>query len=561
MTEETKVDTSNDMEFEVTDPPVNDQHQDDDPQPPQRRRPLQRVLLQGVDEVSPSIVAAVLGRVNTTFKWPVPTFKPTPSGTGVIMSHPEANLLLSDDIPDDLFGSRTRFTVTPRSSTAPTLFVRNITTSISNDDLLVSIPGSFRIRRLKNMTSKAFVYFTDDVSRALVLRDGVTIGRTVLVFEVPKGTLCRVCHSREHQSCSDQPLCYRCGGSDHLANECINIEQCLFCGQEDDHLTRQCPEYHQWQVSKQLEESTRLLTLVPTVQETLSGAQDVTPVLSRRQQKMLQEGQSKGLTTYADVVKAKLTLSKKRKSKKRKEAKAKQDQANSQNRSQPQSKPSDKAEKPPSDDQEQPKDQPQHDLNPIDAIIDTFELSGFSPEVAQDLRLELRSDLEKTLKSWADSMTNSIQALLDRHLAQQESSEKLLSDTEVNNLQSGHWSITCECGDTFTYANRKAHQDQCRLQQDPSESVEEVSEPPSTPSKRSRSYQPDDSGRKTKPNRSTPEKIKELKQLNIQFVKTPSKPSQSSKSSQGSTGKPSNKSTKKPSSARKPRSLNRAGRR
>ena len=548
---------------------------------PQARRTHQRVVLHGVDHVNSSTISSVLGRLHPSFRRPLPTYRPTPSGHGIILTHPEANLLLDLDVPDDLFGSRTRFGVTPLSSSRSSLFVRNIPSDLTNDDLLVIIPGSFKVRRLRNSATKAFVDFTDDQSMALALRDGVTIKRTSLVFEVPNPSPCRVCLSRDHRRCEGRPVCYRCGSPDQLSRVCEQATCCLICGQEGDHTTLKCPDLRQWQDQRREQETKRLLNLVPTVAEALSGVQDKAPTLSRRQQEMMSKGLERGMKSYADVAASRLNTRRKRmKSRRKQKQQDRQVPINHPRISKQQDEPIQPPANSPRPVPEHPKKDQQDPFNLFGLFADFFDLSEFDSEVVNNVQSALLDSFKTAMTRWIEE-TNQALDEWRRDLRDQKEQDLTISADDAQRLRDGQWKITCACGDSFEYSEGHLHQTRCRLNRPEEKNADQHPEPvhpsgqpeevtprtPSRPKKRSRSHHPitPPPPAKASDSKSTPDKMTQLKLDNFRDrVKSDSRSTQPQprpKNVKSSSESKSKSKSEASNSVRKSRSKGRAGRR
>ena len=137
------------------------------------------------------MILSALSRAHDPFRRQRPTLTKTPSGVGVVLSHPQAHSLIDASLPDDFFGTDHRFTMKVMDDRPPRLYLRGIPSYLSNEDLLDSIPGVYKVKRLTKIQSRAYVTFTNAKTMALALRDGVTIGKTNLVFEVPHPQACR----------------------------------------------------------------------------------------------------------------------------------------------------------------------------------------------------------------------------------------------------------------------------------------------------------------------------------------------------------------------------------
>ena len=205
-------------------------------------RPMKRVLLSGIDDVPHHVIMSKLARLNLGLERGQSTLKASPAGSGIILSHPEATKLLSADIDDRLFGRQYRFSVESVSRSSLTLFIPYIPPNLNNDDLLESLPGVYRVRRLPRNKSKAFVEVVSDEARALLLRDGVSVMNHPIVSEVPKPFACRSCLSTDHRSCR-RKLCSRCLSPNHLSHDCnASHPNCPMCKSTDHELSR-CADY------------------------------------------------------------------------------------------------------------------------------------------------------------------------------------------------------------------------------------------------------------------------------------------------------------------------------
>ena len=229
-----------------------DPSQDHNHKPSQRgkqtpkRPPVQRILITGVDELSTSVIGSKLTRICPTLRSTRPTFSKTPSGSGIILSHPSAYSIIDLNLDDKLFGEGYRFKLSRMSNTPPTLFVRGIPKHLTNDDILDAIIGAYKVTRLRTIQSRAYIKFTNEETRALALRDGVTIRNSTLLFEIPLPQSCRRCFSQDHQYCQEPPRCFRCVEDSHTIKDCENEMFCMLCS-KTDHVTRACPKYRRWQ--------------------------------------------------------------------------------------------------------------------------------------------------------------------------------------------------------------------------------------------------------------------------------------------------------------------------
>ena len=417
----------------------------------QRRRPnrrMKRVMLCGIDDVPHQVIASRLARLRLGIERGRINLKPDQSGSGIILTHPQADKLLDANIDDRLFGTQRRFRVQKMRDTNLSLFVPSLPQNLTNNDLLEVLPGVYRIRRLKNQ-SKAFVSVVSDEARALLLRDGVMINNHPIVFEVPKPYACRSCFSTEHRSCSKK-LCGTCQGADHLRDMCPRHDHptCGFC-KAHDHTMAKCPGYQKWQEEGQQAELERLLGLIPSLEESLDDPRPPQQVLTRRQQKIFDEGQSKSSMSYADIVTSRIARRHKKKKNKKQRQPSHQPSRNSRKAPEPSQTPT-------------LTDRP----GPVEAVMSRLKLSGMPPEHLPALQKDLSELLERSLQNWIDQMTIELQARCDEFikLEAQKVSRKL-AENHASRLDTGMWTIQCKCGSSFHMSQAEEHLKTCTLDQ------------------------------------------------------------------------------------------------
>ena len=449
------------------------------PRPPVKRPPRQRLLLSGVDHLPTSTILSSLCRLYEPFRSQRPTLSRAPSKTGVILTHPEAHSLIAQGIPDDIFGPSHRFTMAPMTDQQPRLFLRGIPHQVTNDDLLDAVKGACKVRRLKDIQSRAYVTFTDETTMALTLRDGVTIGRTDLIFEVPHPQCCRTCLSRDHRRCQGNPRCLRCGEEGHMAKSCKAPARCFLCGQDDSHSPLKCPEYRQWQLQRQSLEEVRLLRLIPTLQQSLEGQQDPTPALSRRQSKFLETAQKDGKKSFAEVLKSRLNRRRKnQKKQRRKKAAQEADRAakkTPQVQPDPPRAPPNPVEAPPEQVQrpaqvisKTPRPAPTPDAQPPRQPKTQQEaIAQFSQAILklcdiENVEMTHVRPLVKTTQKFLSDLFGHLKGECEKHKKKPIVTKKpTLSKKYHDKFAQGTWTILCRCGESFQAHEMTKHEATC----------------------------------------------------------------------------------------------------
>lgn len=410
-----------------------------------------RVLLRGIDHVPQNIIAARLARLSPKFARGPLNLSKAKSGLGFILSHPNSNWLLNANIDDSMFGRQCRFTVEPVPDHPTTLFVRNIPSVFQNNDLLDALPGVYRIKRLPQRQSSAFVYIVSDEAAALLLRDGATICGTSMVFEVPKPHACRVCFSTSHRYCARKRLCSKCKSQSHLASECkSDIITCPYC--EENHRLNECKSYSSWQEEAQKVEECRLLSLVPSLQDALEADHQPLPILTKRQQTLFEAGRTTSEKTYAEVVAASM-----KKRAKKQESKVNKSKTSRKVQTDSHAVPMKAQQKKPRSELSRP--------GPVETVLNALNFDSIHEDLVPVLKSQLSELLSASLNSWIEKMTNELQRTCDEFAIQEAKSvSRELSKTHAAHLGSGHWTIRCACGTEFMMADASEHQAVCSVE-------------------------------------------------------------------------------------------------
>lgn len=430
-----------------------------------RRRPQKRVLLCGIDDIPHHVILSKLAKLNLGLERGPATLKASQGKTGIVLSHPDATKLLNANITDQLFGRRYRFSVESVSTTQLSLFIPYVPPNLTNNDLLEALPGVYRIRRLPKNKSKAFVQVVSDEARALLIRDGVSVRNQPIVFEVPKPHACRSCFSMDHRSCR-QKHCSRCLSPNHLVSHCQSSRPtCPMC-KSNDHDLSKCADYKDWQLQKQLEEESRLLSLIPSLEDSLQDPRPPQQVLTRRQQEIFEKGQSKSNGSYADIVSSRIAQRhKKRKKKERPKT----------------------SESPEEKKSDSPPDTKTHYTGPIGEVINRLDLSAMKHGLLVPFLKDAVPHLQLSYDQWVTEMSVLLQQKLNEAIQEEEKKvSRELSEQHATRLDSGQWTIHCECGMHFHMSKAEEHLQVCTL--DPQPSPPTPSLPSTTPrKKRSRS--------------------------------------------------------------------------
>lgn len=417
-----------------------------DPPPTSKYPPNQRVLLLGVDHVPKNVIVSTLVRLVDAFRRLPPTLRTRPSGRGIILSHPQAQVLFDLDLAEDMFGARTKFTVTQSVPRSPSIFIRGIPRNITNDDLLDLIQGACHVRRLRTSPSKAFIRVTSKVAAARLIRDGARVGRSNLICEVPLRQVCPRCFSTDHSRCDNNPKCFRCGSLDHMLKDCDQPIKCLHCDQNEDHFTRDCSQLRQWQRDCQRQDEEALLKLIPTLQDSLNGAEDPDPELPIRQQRHVEASrQDDGTRTYAQIVNSKIKARRQKRSRR-------QPNSNPAPANQPRNR--------------RREDEADHRTapNPVVAILDSIDTTGLKPQTSQFIRQKMQASLMDVLQTWMAQTNAMIKTAmeLDKQ-ADDEVKTHGMTNRQASRFDSGVWTITCQCGESFPMKDADVHETACEL--------------------------------------------------------------------------------------------------
>ena len=234
----------------------------------------------------------------------------------------------------------------------------------------------------------------------------------------------------------------------------------------NDHDLSKCADYKDWQLQKQLEEESRLLSLIPSLEDSLQDPRPPQQVLTRRQQEIFEKGQSKSNGSYADIVSSRIAQRhKKRKKKERPKT----------------------SESPEEKKSDSPPDTKTHYTGPIGEVINRLDLSAMKHGLLVPFLKDAVPHLQLSYDQWVTEMSVLLQQKLNEAIQEEEKKvSRELSEQHATRLDSGQWTIHCECGMHFHMSKAEEHLQVCTL--DPQPSPPTPSLPSTTPrKKRSRS--------------------------------------------------------------------------
>ena len=308
----------------------NDANQQSPP-PSSPRAKVGSVVLRGVDGRPPCEVTSSLKRAYPILKRGGELSLTVMEHNGSTrVSHPAAKTLLSMSHNPCLFGEESKFEVLPYVQPDYRLFVPWIPKHVNNGMLKRLIPGLYKVERFRGMPRKAIIFLNDELNQALLLRDGIMIGKCPITFETVLRRKCRSCNSLEHGSC-DNYCCYNCGVEGHTRDECTAERSCLWC-HSDSHELSECAEYQQERISHQEWEQRKLLELLKlTNMEAESGEQPDEIALTVKQKKFLEKNNISDCFTspasYAAIVSKRTRKNRKRSNRRRRPTKTKNREA------------------------------------------------------------------------------------------------------------------------------------------------------------------------------------------------------------------------------------------
>ena len=219
---------------------------------PRRDRPRRPslpwgVVFTGVEDMPIHILDRCLKNTDPTFRTGPRKWTKLKQG-GVHFQHHHAHSLLSASIPPDLFGKDKPLKLFIYAGTYIATAFAPI--SVSNEDILDSVVGTFKVKRWKQLPRGMNVFFSSQVALAKAVRDGATIKGHIIDFQVARRRPCSRCLSLDHKSCDGQPICNWCCSDEHLRAEC-KAEQpyCIYC--HEAHVSRKCSQLKQMQIELQ----------------------------------------------------------------------------------------------------------------------------------------------------------------------------------------------------------------------------------------------------------------------------------------------------------------------